>query len=246
MKNVRWQVVLGLILIGLSALFYSIHYSIFKDAHHIFIYMLGDIAFVPIEVLLVTLIIHRVLQQREKDILMQKMNMVIGTFFSEVGNELLKHFLIFNSQALRGNKHMIVSAEWTDKDFNDAVKFISGHKAEVDIQKGSLEDLKGFLLERRLFLLRLLENQNLLEHDSFTDVLWSVFHLLEELDSRKDLSQLTDKDGKHIALDINRAYNCLLNEWLMYMKHMKKSYPYLFSLAVRTNIFRNDPSPEVK
>lgn len=246
MKHIRWQIVLGLILISISALFYSIHYAIFKDANHIFLYLIGDIAFLPIEVMIVTLIINRLLQQREKDILMQKMNMVIGTFFSEAGNGLLEHFLRFNSHSLRGNKYMIVSAEWSDKDFNEAVRFISGHKAEVDIRKGSLDDLKDFLHEKRLFLLRLLENQNLLEHDSFTDLLWAVFHLSEELDARQDLSLLAEMDGKHLELDINRAYNHLLFEWLMYMKHMKKSYPYLFSLAVRTNIFRDDPSPEVK
>jgi len=32
---------------------------IFTDAHHIFIYLVGDIAFVFIKVLLVTMIIHQ-------------------------------------------------------------------------------------------------------------------------------------------------------------------------------------------
>ena len=65
MKRLNWQLVLGLSLIGLSAFFYLIHYVIFRDAHHIFIYMVGDIAFVPIEVLMVTLIIHRLLTERK-------------------------------------------------------------------------------------------------------------------------------------------------------------------------------------
>jgi hypothetical protein len=85
MKLLNWQLVLGLSLVALSALFYLIHYAIFKDAHHIFIYMIGDIAFVPIEVLMVTLIIHRLLSEREKRSMLNKMNMVIGAFFSEVG-----------------------------------------------------------------------------------------------------------------------------------------------------------------
>ena len=54
MKRLNWQILLGLSLIALSALFYLVHYAIFRDAHHIFIYMVGDIAFVPIEVLMVT------------------------------------------------------------------------------------------------------------------------------------------------------------------------------------------------
>jgi hypothetical protein len=61
MKHIKWQVLFGISLILLSALWYFIHYLIFHDTHHIFIYMIGDIAFIPIEVLLVTLIIHQLL-----------------------------------------------------------------------------------------------------------------------------------------------------------------------------------------
>jgi hypothetical protein len=57
MKFLNWQVLLGLFLILLSAMLYLIHYTIFRDPHHIFLYLIGDIAFLPIEVLLVTLLI---------------------------------------------------------------------------------------------------------------------------------------------------------------------------------------------
>ena len=47
MKRIfSWQVVLGIMLILLSAIVYYIHFLIFHDAHHIFIYLLGDIGFV--------------------------------------------------------------------------------------------------------------------------------------------------------------------------------------------------------
>ncbi len=71
----NWQVILGLSLIVLSALVYTVHYVIFKDAHHIFIYGVGHVAFVPIEFLIVTLIIHRLLTMREKRTILRKMNM---------------------------------------------------------------------------------------------------------------------------------------------------------------------------
>ena len=51
------MIILGIALLLASVAVYFIHYLIFDDAHHIFIYMVGDIAFVFIEVLLVTLII---------------------------------------------------------------------------------------------------------------------------------------------------------------------------------------------
>ena len=59
MKKTILCTALAAALLTLSALFYWMHFLLFHDAHHIFIYLVGDIAFVPIEVLLVTLILHR-------------------------------------------------------------------------------------------------------------------------------------------------------------------------------------------
>ena len=54
-RNINWLVFLGVSLLAASVAVYYIHYLIFDDAHHIFIYMVGDLAFVFIEVLLVKL-----------------------------------------------------------------------------------------------------------------------------------------------------------------------------------------------
>jgi len=115
----------------------------------------------------------------------------------------------------------------------------------VESQKGDLENLKNFLLEKRAFLLGLLENPNLLEHESFTELLWAVFHLTEELAFRIDLKQLPKTDVQHLSGDIRRAYVLLISEWLAYMKHLRDSYPYLFSLAARMNPFDPHASPIV-
>lgn len=61
-----WEVGLAAALIGLSVVFYGIHYLIFRDTHHIFIYLIGDIAFLFVDVLIVTLALHRLLAYREK------------------------------------------------------------------------------------------------------------------------------------------------------------------------------------
>ncbi len=78
MKKYNWQISLGLILIIISAIVYLFHYAIFRDSHHIFIYLIGDIAFVFIEVLMVTLVIHSLLNIREKRERLEKLNMLIG------------------------------------------------------------------------------------------------------------------------------------------------------------------------
>ncbi|MDO9528859.1 MAG: hypothetical protein Q7J27_06830 [Syntrophales bacterium] len=246
MKTNKSQILFGLSLVLLSAIFYFIHYAVFRDAHHIFIYLVGDVAFVFIEVLLVTLIIHQLLSHREKRALLKKMNMAIGAFFSEVGTGLLKIFSDFNLHSAKIDKVFIVDDDWTDQKFLSVSKTFNNYDHEIDCNKGDLNNLLNFLKSKRNFLINLLQNPNLLEHESFTNLLWAVFHLTEELESRADVGNLSDTDCEHIAGDIKRAYVLLISEWLLYMKHLRNDYPYLFSLAIRTNPFDPYASPEVK
>ena len=245
MKRLNWQLVLGLSLIALSALLYLFHYAIFRDAHHIFIYMVGDIAFVPIEVLMVTLIIHRLLTEREKRSMLKKLNMVIGAFFSEVGTHLFKSLYDFDAHSETIRKDLIVGNKWSKKDFSRTLKHLEGYEYNIDSRSSDLVNLKSFLIEKRDFLLRLLENPNLLEHESFSELLWAVFHLTEELASRDDFSDLPQTDLDHLSGDIKRAYVLLISQWLHYMQHLRVDYPYLFSLAIRTNPFDPQAHAEV-
>jgi hypothetical protein len=246
MKHLKWQIFFGISLVSLSALVYLVQIEIFKTPRDTFFYIFQDLAFVPISVLMVTLIIDQVLRIREKRALLKKMNMVIGAFFSEVGTDLLKLFAHFDLHYETLSRNLIISDKWSEQDFSKIDKQLKGFDYRLDSKKGDLEVLKSFLIGKRNFLLGLLENPNLLEHESFTDLLWAVFHLTEELNCRADTSGLPDTDYKHLSGDIRRAYVLLISEWLSYMKHLKVDYPYLFSLAVRTNPFDPDALPEVK
>jgi hypothetical protein len=246
MKRFSWQIVLASALVFLSAVFYFFHYAIFHDTHHIFIYLVGDIAFVPIEVLLVTVIIHRVLSAREKNARMEKLNMVIGAFFSEVGTGLLTYFSDWDPKLDNIRKDLMVANDWSPEEFIEVSGRLRQYDYGVDIKIVDLAALRNFLKEKIDFLLRLLENPTLLEHESFTQLLWSVFHLAEELTAREDIEQLPDSDHEHLAGDIQRVYVLLVHQWLDYMAHLKGNFPYLFSLAMRINPFDREASPVVK
>lgn len=237
MKRLSWQVGLGIGLVLLSAVLYTFHYTVFHDEHHIFIYLVGDVAFVPIEVLLVTLIIHRVLSSREKRIKLQKLNMVVGTFFSEVGTRLLAEFADRDPDLKDIRRDLLVSGDWTDSKFDEIWKKLRSYTYSVDMSRVNLEDLRDNLTAKRDFLVRLLENPLLLDNEAFTGLLRAVFHLTEELQARSDFRALPETDIDHLAGDIHRAYYNLVMQWLQYMKYLKKAHPYLFSLAMRTNPF---------
>ncbi len=246
MRRYRWKIIFGISLLLLSASLYVVQIEIFKSPRDTFFYLLQDLAFVPISVLMVTVIITEVLNIREKQSLLRKLNMVIGVFFSEAGTTLLKSFPDFYPHYDRQRINLLITVDWTNHDFNLAKRRVRNYEFEADSQSGDLEELKLFLKSKRDFFLRLLENPNLLEHRSFTNLLRAVFHLTEELEYRTDVKKLTKTDYEHLSGDIKRVYSSLLTEWLTYMNYLKNYYPYLFSLAVRTNPFDPNASPEVK
>ena len=246
MKKYSWQITLGITLIIISALVYLFHYMIFRDPHHIFIYLIGDIAFVFIEVLMVTLVIHSLLSMQEKRERLEKLNMLIGVFFSEVGTRLLAIFSDSDPNLEKIKQNLIVDTEWSKNEFKNLKDKLRDYDYRINIDMINLKDLREFLMRKSDFLVRLLENPNLLEHESFTEVLRAVFHFVEELEHRKNIDQLANNDLIHIAGDIKRVYNLLVFEWLNYMVYLKGNYPYLFSLAMRLNPFDENVSVEIK
>ncbi len=240
-----WQMTLGVLLVLISAALYLIHYAIFRDARHILIYLLGDLAFLPVEVLLVTVIIHRLLVRRERQNLLHKLNMVIGAFYNEAGVGIIERLTPFLTGGEAVTPALVFNANWTDVDFVQARKTFTYNTCWMDSRRGDMTELKQYLVDHRDFLLRLLENPNLLEHDSFTDLLWSVFHLEDELAHRERLSTLTEKDLDHLSGDMKRCFIALISEWLAYINHLRKEYPYLYSIAIRINPFDPNARAEI-
>ena len=237
MNDRRWLITFGAALVILSVVLYALHFLVFGDVHHIAIYTLGDIAFLPLEVLLVTLVFHQVLASRDRQQRMEKQNMVIGAFFSALGTQLLTY--ISNNDPDRDEIRplLMVTDTWTDETFQEVAARLKRHSCRVRIEHVDLDAVKQFLNSREDFLLRLLENPVLLEHEAFTELLRAVFHFNEELQRRPGFPDLPATDTAHLTVDLERIYGLLIREWLDYMRYLQRNYPYLFSLAMRTNPF---------
>lgn len=222
-------------LLVVSLILYGLEYFVFGHGSDIAFGFMGNLAFLPVYVLFVTLMIERVLKEREREAIMKKLNMVIGVFFSELGNRLLRDFNAFVCDGSRLSERLILTAQWEDEEFAAAQAFLKSHDFSVDSTLGDLAALKKFLVAKRDVMLSLMENPNLLEHEAFTDLLWAVFHLIEELEARESLENLPDSDLEHLSGDMKRAHVLLLIQWITYLRHLRLDYPYLFSLAVRMN-----------
>jgi hypothetical protein len=229
----------------LSTMLYLVDYFIIGSARDIASSFLGNLAFLPVYVIFVTLMIEQIMRERERQTVMRKLNMVIGVFFSEVGNRLLKELSAYVVMCDDLRNKLQVNGQWKEHDFQRAREFLATHEIRIDCSGCDKQQLKDFLVSKRSFLVGLLENQNLLEHEQFTDLLWAVFHLVEELDARESFDGMPKSDIEHINGDIKRVFGHLSREWVLYMKHLRQDYPYLFSLAVRLNPMLEHPDPMV-
>jgi hypothetical protein len=245
MSRISWQVRTAIILICVSAILYAVHFIVFQNIHFLSEYTLFYFAFLPIEAIFVTLILDQLMELRARKERLGKLNMVIGAFFSEVGTRLLSEFSRSDPDIEKIRGDLLVGPKWTDERFVKTTKQLKNYGHHIDIKSIDLEKLRSFIISKRNFLLRILENPVLLEHESFTELLRAVFHLTEELELRKDLKTLPDSDLAHLESDMERAYARLIDAWLDYMKYMKERYPYLFSLAMRTNPFDVNATPIV-
>jgi hypothetical protein len=245
-KKIDWLTGLALSFVLLSVTTYFIHFLIFDDSTFIFKYFVAQLGFLPISTLLVTVVLNRLMGKRDRNARMQKLNMVIGAFYMDVGTDLLKYLASIDLEARSFGQHLQLNTQWSKADFEQAKRKIRDINMDKNTIPCHLVEIEAFLTDKREHLLRLLENPNLLEHESFSQLLWAVFHLTEEMAGRKDLINLSKADYAHLRGDISRVYIHLVNQWIDYMENLHQNYPYLFSLAIRTNPFDPQATIEVK
>jgi hypothetical protein len=244
-RRTELMILLGLLALGVAL--YGLRWVLFSGAalhNEMWRFLVGDIGFLCLQVALVTLILDRLLRSRERQAMLRKLNMVIGAFFSEVGTELLGRLAVADTSLAEVRSDLIPQMSWTDLEYRAAEKAVAEHHPAINIDACDLEELKAMLVAEKPFLLGLLSNQALLEHEQFTELLWAVTHLAEELEARRGFSALPAPDRIHLTGDVKRAYALLTLQWLSYLQHLQGQYPYLFSLAARVNPL--DPAAQVE
>ena len=191
-------------------------------------------------------VIESIIERRERVERLRKINMLVGVFYSEVGTALLRKFSAADPACNRICEALIVSGSWTDQDFAKAGAILAQYTPAIRSRDLDLPELNRFLSQNKPLMLTLLQNPYLIDDHTFTELMQALFHTTEELRVRESLVNLPDTDYAHLSGDMNRVYGLLMCEWLNYMQHLKTHYPYLFSLAMRTNPFDAKASPVVR
>ena len=186
------------------------------------------------------------LLRRDADQRMKKQNIVLGIFFTEIGYRLLKLFSSCDVNKDNFSELKRIDINFSVAQLSALIRGLRQYTGKVDIEKLDLERLNQFLSAKHHFILNLLENPVAVEHEGFTELLLSVAHINEELRSRDNLTTLPKADLNHLTGDMNRGYALLIEEWLVYLIHLKTNYLYLYSLAARKNPFNPEASAVIK
>ncbi len=223
---------LGIFLISLSVGLHALHFVVFRDMHHILIFLLADIAFIPLEVFFVSMVLDRLIEKREQKKIVKKIHMIVGLFYQELGNKLLS--IIVDADENLDCNNITVDYAWNSENYTQLKEKIKNHNQNINIDKINLVDCDNLISRSHNMITNLIMNPALQEHESFTDVLMSVFHLSDELKQRP-LDTLTPADLDHLKFDIARVYTNLSLVWVEYLQYLQAEYPYLFLTAVTNN-----------
>ncbi len=95
MKDAKLPLLLAAVFVLSSVAIYCLQILFFHRTEDTLFYLFQDLAFLPINALLVVVILDKLMKRHEKQSMLKKMNLVIGVFFSEMGIKLLVMFSSF-------------------------------------------------------------------------------------------------------------------------------------------------------
>lgn len=203
-----------LLLLCASALLYAIHYLIFRDLHHLAIFGLHELAFVPLEVILVTLGLDQLVEKTHREEARSKVSIIETLYFNESGGTMLRYLTSFDPDAARLRELLQVTEDWHSSDFRQAIRQLKSYPFLLDLERIDFFGLHYHLSQRHEYYRSMLENPALTQSEAFTEMIMKIYLLWEELDGRTNLYQLPEKDRSYLAELLHEIYRELTEYWL--------------------------------
>ncbi len=244
-KHKKWKIKFSILMVVLIIIIYGSNYLVLGDPEHIISYIWTHLGFIPVDILVVAFLLDEIIEKKEKEAMLEKLDMLMSTFFSEVGNDLISQLSSVNKYK-SNTENLKEIKNWNQKDYENKLNELKNStidfKADIspEEREAFLENLRKLLAGKREFIINLINNPNLLEKEEFTGLINAILHLDEELEHRSDLALVNDADFGHLNGDMQRVYSKLVYEWVYYLKYLDKHYPYMIALIIRTNPFDKD------
>ncbi len=203
-----------ILLICASVIMYAVHFLIFKNFHHIAIFFVHDIAFMPLEVILVTLFFDRIIDKAHEEENQSKLSIIETLFFNESGGHMLQYLTSFDPHSDQLAGILDVNMSWKSSDYLNARKQLKNYSFQLDVQKVDFFGLHYHLNERHAYYRNILENPALTQSSEFTELVMKIYLMWEELDCRTDLYNLDLTEKHYLGELLTEIYEELVEYWL--------------------------------
>lgn len=232
-------------LLTISLLIFSLKTVIVGDIEGTRKFLFNALGMLPLNLMLMTFVFSKLIALHTKKGRLRKQKMLVNAFFSEFGNTLLKQIAGLDSNRGELRQHAGSADKW-DGDIDSIRTVFNSHSAKLKVTPENFTQIMDALDSKHSFILTLLEHPALVQHERFSNLVWAMFHLEDELRHREGFENLPASDVAHLTGDIERVYTNLIIQWVDYMVYLRDNYPYLYSLAIRTGPFSSVEDPVVR
>lgn len=232
-EKLKLNLIIFIILLIVSASGYMLHYILFGNVYDTISVILLTLGYVPIGILYEMAIVNKILQSKEQSKITRKKNVILSSFFYQVGTEMLIFFIESDEKIIELEKYYSINLDWEVENFQILRSVFEEYSCSINIDKIDFKVLSESLISNGKFLLELISNSAFEEQKDVNEMIMSLLHLRDELSCRWKEVALEEYLKEHIVDDMSKCYKLLLLNWVDYMEDMKGFYP---SLYVRTLI----------
>ncbi|MEG1481405.1 hypothetical protein [Clostridium sp.] len=240
MSNKRKSTIItGIILIVLTVILNLIYFLFVGNSQDVISALFQNLTAVPLDMLITAIIVKYVIEERDSKNSKSEINMLMGIFFHELGEELLDIFVKSDDGIDQITKKCIIKKECSDKKYDEFKVVFEQYNYKASIDRIDKEALKNLLDRNSDLVVDLISNPMLRENECFTNTVIAVMHLRDELNDRYKSYNENKYEENHINEDVNYAYKLVALKWVEYMKYLKENYPKLFEKALINSPFDN-------
>ena len=78
-----WKFKFAIVMLIIASIFFVSRIIVLGDPEEVVAYLWKQIGFIPVNILIVTLLLNGIMNKKEREAILEKLDMLMGTFFTE-------------------------------------------------------------------------------------------------------------------------------------------------------------------
>ena len=228
-------------LIVFSIIIYIVHGIIFKNPIATLSGIMLSLAYVPIGIIYQRVVVDKLLEAKEKENAARKMNLVMGSFYNSIGNDIIGAISKGDIKLNSREPKLGIFSKTNEASFDNIIEFFHEYECELDIDKINLSKIYKILDEKDDIMLSLITNEAIDSYSGIINMLTATLHIKDELAMKFEdngLDFTCEESKAHLTRDVCKCYKLLMEQWIVYMAEMKKIYPNRFKNMLKVYYFK--------